>query len=168
MQLDWANSSYLCTQIIIKELQCRQLLIHAFRVVSLLFLHNLPSCFDYSLHFKLYFTEGFIKFLEARQQLFWSLFHFARIYCQTTLRTAHMSKSFSVYCIWTLTFASQKTADIAKCFLVQAEVTLPHKAPKPKFHGFPTPAASSYAPFHHILEDPLTHRNGFQKTYNRL
>ena len=64
-------SAHLGAQVVVENLQRGQLFVHPFRIVGLLLLDNVPSCFDYSLHFKLDFTQNFIEFLknEARQIL---------------------------------------------------------------------------------------------------
>lgn len=58
--------SYLCPQVIVKKFQCCQLFIHPFGIISLLFLHNLPSCLDDSFNFQFHLTEGLIEFLKAQ------------------------------------------------------------------------------------------------------
>lgn len=52
--------SHLSTQVIVENFQESQLLIHAFRVVRLLLLDNVPPGFDDSLNFKFDFTQRFI------------------------------------------------------------------------------------------------------------
>ena len=66
-------SAHLGTQVIVENLQRSQLLIHPLGVVSLLLLDNVSSCFDYSLHFKLDFTQNFIEFLKNKDDKFYLL-----------------------------------------------------------------------------------------------
>lgn len=62
----YISFSYLCAQVIVKKFQCRQLFIHPFGIICLLFLYNLPSCLYDSFNFQFHLTEGLIEFLEAQ------------------------------------------------------------------------------------------------------
>lgn len=59
--------SYLSPQIVVEKFQSGQLFVHSFRILRLLFLHNLTARFDHRLHLQLHLTQQLVQFLHRRK-----------------------------------------------------------------------------------------------------
>ena len=55
---------YLGPQVVVQQLQGRQLLVHGLGVLRLLLLHDLPARLDHSLHLQLHLTQQLVQFLH--------------------------------------------------------------------------------------------------------
>lgn len=51
------------SQVVVQQLEGRELLVHRLRVFRLLLLHDLPPCFDHRLHLQLDLAEQLVEFL---------------------------------------------------------------------------------------------------------